>query len=290
MRRWGIAFIACLLLLTGCLNKDDAKDSSGEEEQSPAGEELASLSKADQEMKEPADPAVPAASSRKIIYRADLDVRVRDFEAALSQIEQETKRAGGYMVNIISSDAAEKGEREGTITVRVPQAKFSAFLNTMEKGTFELQSREVAGQDVTEEYVDLESRLKAKEAVETRLLSFMKDSQKTSDLLAISKDLAGVQEEIEQLKGRRNYLQNQTDFAAITITLSESGVMVPHADGGTWEKTQQQFITSLNSLLAAGSSIFIFIAGNLPLWLVLGAIAWGVYAFWKKRRAAAAEE
>jgi len=98
----------------------------------------------------------------------------------------------------------------------------------------------ITGQDVTEEYIDLESRLKSKQAVESRF-SFMEQAEKTEDLLAISKDLAKVQEEIETIKGRMNYLENKADLATVTISIEENKVEVKNLGDSqlkTWEKNK----------------------------------------------------
>ncbi len=87
--------------------------------------------------------------------------------------------------------------------------------------------RNISGDDVTEEYVDLESRLKSKRVVEERLISFMNNAEKTEDLLKISEDLAEVQEEIETIEGRKKFLENQTSLSTIIITLYENKVTVP---------------------------------------------------------------
>lgn len=144
----------------------------------------------------------------------------------------------------------------------------------------------ITGQDVTEEYIDLESRLKSKQTVESRLLSFMEQAEKTEDLLAISKDLAKVQEEIETIKGRMNYLENKADLAAVTISIEENKVEVKNLGDSqlkTWEKTKEQFKKSINFLISAFSSLFIFLIGYLPLFFLLGIIAFIIIFIIRKR-------
>lgn len=144
----------------------------------------------------------------------------------------------------------------------------------------------ITGQDVTEEYIDLESRLKSKQAVESRLLSFMEQAEKTEDLLAISKDLAKVQEEIETIKGRMNYLENKADLATVTISIEENKVEVKNLGDSqlkTWEKTKEQFKKSINFLISAFSSLFIFLIGYLPLFFLLGIIAFIIIFIIRKR-------
>ena len=115
----------------------------------------------------------------------------------------------------------------------------------------------------------------------------MKGAEKTEDLLKISSDLAKVQEEIEVIVGKMKYLENQTSFSTIELTMIENRVIIPgieNNDLNTWEKTKKQFVTSTNALLATGSAIVVFFIGNLPVFLILGVIAFAVYWMIKRRR------
>ena len=115
----------------------------------------------------------------------------------------------------------------------------------------------------------------------------MKDAEKTEDLLKISSDLAKVQEEIEVLVGKIKYLENQTSFSTIELTMVENRVIIPeieNKDLNTWEKTKKQFITSTNALLSIGSGIIVFIVGNLPVLILVTIIAVAVFWIIKKRK------
>lgn len=117
------------------------------------------------------------------------------------------------------------------------------------------------------------------------MLAFMKDAEKTEDLLKISSDLAVVQEEIEQLTGQMKYLENQTSYSTVTITLSQDRIVVPGIDNkelNTWERTKKQLATSANLLLKAGSGIIVFIIGNLPILIIIGGA--GAVVHWVIKR------
>lgn len=205
--------------------------------------------------------------SRMVIYTAELQLKVEKFIAAEQTLTKQAETYGGYVVesHVISDD---EKQLSGSLTVRIPTKKFTSFLEVAEGTAVEVIERNVNGQDVTEEYVDLESRLHSKRVVEERLLQFMKEANKTEDLLKISSDLAKVQEEIEKIVGKMNYLENQTELSTITIFIYEDNIVVPDITKdklNTWERTKQQFIISINMLLAVCSSIFVFTIGNLPV-------------------------
>ncbi|WP_313893956.1 DUF4349 domain-containing protein [Psychrobacillus sp.] len=224
-------------------------------------------------------------TERMIIHQATIRANVKELSKAQSNIEQKVKKYGGY---IVESNTFQEDEqtKSGQMTVRIPEKHFEAFLSDAEEGVSKILERNVTGQDVTEQYVDLSSRLKSKRAVEERLLEFMKNAEKTEDLLKISADLAKVQEEIEVMVGQIKYLENQTSFSTVELFMIESRVIVPKLDNeelNTWEKTKKQFVTSTNRLLATGSAIIVFFLGNLPVLLILAGVGYVVYWVVKRR-------
>ncbi|MEK5393231.1 DUF4349 domain-containing protein [Margalitia sp. FSL K6-0131] len=193
---------------------------------------------------------------------------------------------GGYIVDQrLYEDTKER--QEGYLTVRVPQAQFQIFLSKVKLLGIKVENQSVSGQDVTEEYVDLQSRLKSKKLTEKRLTQFMNEAKDTKTLLEISNELSKVQEEIETLEGKIKYLDNQVDFSTVTINLAENKVVVPGLENNqlnTWEKTKKQFMKSINFLVSFLSWLIVFVIGNLPVIVLLGLIGFIVFLIWKYRR------
>ncbi|WP_045515449.1 DUF4349 domain-containing protein [Neobacillus niacini] len=233
---------------------------------------------------EEAAPTELEVPNQMVIYQADLQLRVKRFEKTLQKLEEQIVKYGGYISESnVSKDGIE--QVSGRITVRIPQKNFQAFMHDAEGQAAEVLQRNITGTDVTEEYVDLDSRLKSKRVVEERLTSFMQSALKTEDLLKISADLAAVQEEIERIQGRMKYLENQTSLSTIHISLFENKVIVPNLedkDFNTWDKTKKQFMNSINMLLAAISGLVVFLVGNLPILVILALAAVFIYLFIKK--------
>ncbi|OIK09607.1 hypothetical protein BIV60_23305 [Bacillus sp. MUM 116] len=223
--------------------------------------------------------------AQMVIYTADLEFRVNSFEQTLQRIEEKAEKYGGY---IAESGVTKEGKEHmsGNIRIRIPQKYFQEFLHDAEGQAAEVIHRNISGQDVTEEYVDLESRLKSKKIVEGRLTTFMKNAEKTEDLLKISADLATVQEEIETIEGKMKFIKNQTAFSTVNIMLSESRVVVPDIEKenlNTWERTKKQFMKSTNALFAIVSGLVVFVIGNLPILIILLVIGFLLYLYIKKR-------
>ncbi|MCM3676476.1 DUF4349 domain-containing protein [Peribacillus simplex] len=270
------------LLLAGCSSNE--KDDSASKVQDDKADSKMDASISGNKVQEEVTEKEGMTDERKVIHQAQLELKVKNLEKAQMKIENKVGEYGGY---VVESNVYREDEElvEGTITVRVPEAHFQDFLADSEGEASEVVGRNVTGQDVTEQYVDLKARLKSKRAVEERLLAFMKDAEKTEDLLEISSDLAVVQEEIEQLTGQMKYLENQTSYSTVTIKLSQDRIVVPGIDNeelNTWERTKKQLATSANLLLKAGSGIIVFIIGNLPILITLGGA--GALAYWVMKR------
>ena len=262
-------------------DKAMAPESEASNEVGTESEELANETSSDESQK-----AAPVVSvQRMIIHKAILSVNVKELDKNRKNFLKDVEQYGGYIV-----ESNVYHERDVPIyramIVRIPEENFEKFLLEAEGEAAKVLERNVTGQDVTEQYVDLESRVRSKRVVEERLLDFMSKAQKTEDLLKISEDLAQVQEEIEVMVGKMKYLENQTSFSTIEISMYENRVVVPEIDSkelNTWEKTKKQFATSTNSLLSAASAFIVFFIGNLPVLLLLSVIAFVVYWFIKRR-------
>jgi hypothetical protein len=219
-----------------------------------------------------------------VIYQAELHLRVKKFEQTLQSLEEKVGKYGGY---IAESNVSKDGDEQlsGSIKIRIPQKHFQTFLHEAEGQAAEVLQRKISGDDVTEEYVDLESRLKSKRVVEERLISFMNSAEKTEDLLKISDDLSKVQEEIEMIEGRKKFLENQTSLSTVFITLYENKVSIPpleNDDLNTWEKTKKQFMKSTNMLLSGISGLVVFLLGNLPILIILAIIGILLFLYGRK--------
>lgn len=224
-------------------------------------------------------------TGRKIIYTANLQIEVKDFQKMLDNIQTKIANYGGYIIETNMNNTELDENKRGTVTARIPQSNFQPFIKVVEDSSSKVLESNVSGQDITEEFVDLESRLKSKKVVEERLISFIKDAKKTEDLLKISNDLAKVQEEIEEIEGRIKYLQNQSDLATVTIDIQEKNVRISNTDElNTWEKVKEQLMKSINFLLSLFSAIIVFFVGNLPVFIILLLFGSFVFFIWRKWR------
>src|SRR4030042_954585 len=223
---------------------------------------------------------VQVAGDRKVIKTAyiELEIEVGKFESTLFELTNLAEQNGGFVSNSQSYSDSEGNLTSGSVTIRIPSNKYNSALNRVkEMGTVKSASR--SGQDVTQEYSDLESRLRNYEAQEEILLDLMKESKKVSDSLEVQRELSNVQEQIELIKGRMQYLDDMVSFSTIDVFFHEPE---PIADPG-WG-----FVEALKRGLRGAVNVFnwlvIAIIVTAPLWILIGIILIIVWQVIRERK------
>ncbi len=181
----------------------------------------------------PASPSGHTADisvERLVIRTANLDLIVPDTTQAMDQIAGIAEELEGYVVSM-DSYQYEEG-LVGNVTIRVPAESFDTTLDRIRGLATTIRQESVSGQDVTEEYIDLESDLRHLRAKEARLLEIMEEAEDTQDVLAVYQELSLTQQEIERTTGRMQYLENQASLSTITISLTPDALAQPLEVGG----------------------------------------------------------
>ncbi len=165
------------------------------------------------------------AGERLIIRTANMYLVVEDVASALQQI---TQLAGTYKGFVVSSNSWQEQDRMmGNIAIRVEVASFDAAMGALRGLAVEVRSESTSGQDVTEEYVDLDARLHNLEVTRVQLEKLLeKTSEKVTDILEVQRELSSVTGEIEQTKGRMQYLEKSSSMSLIQINLEQSKLTV----------------------------------------------------------------
>lgn len=164
------------------------------------------------------DQQMPPVSERLVIKNASLSLEVASVTEAETSIRQKAEQLGGFVVSVQTYGSGDS--MRSTIVFRVPAARFEEALSGVEGLARKVLSRSVGGDDVTEEYVDLESRLRNLEATRDRLLDLLARAEKVEDALQVNQALTDVQGQIEQIKGRMQYLKQSAAMSTITVDLA----------------------------------------------------------------------
>ena len=230
--------------------------------------------------------AAVEGQERLIIRSADMGIIVTDTEEAMRTVADMVNENGGWVVN---SNVYQYDENAmtGNMSVRVPAAGFDSFIEAISGLAVEVTRISTSGQDVTEEYVDLDARLGNLEATADRLRTFMDEARNVEDALAVSSELSRVEGEIEALKGRMKYLKESSAFSSVNIDFTPDILAQPLEVGG-WQPqgVVRSAIESLIGALQTLADILIWFAiFVLPLLLVIGVPAFLLIRWFRRRRA-----
>lgn len=230
--------------------------------------------------------AVSDGWGRRIIRRATLDVELADVDQGVARLTGVVESVGGF-ISSTDSQVDQKGTARATITAYIPPAHFARVLGGLD-GVGRVTRRSIGGQDVSEEFVDLEARLRNFERHEAQLLSFMGRAQKVQDLLSLENELARVRGEIERTAGRLRFLKARTDLATIQVALVRAPLVVP-PDGlfpRFVEQVKQAFAEGWSTAFTLALAAAVLAAQLSPL-AIPALCAWMIYQRRTGRRSSA---
>jgi len=227
--------------------------------------------------------ALEQAVDRLIIRTGSITMTVEDTRTTQQAIEDMVEGWASEGAFVVSSN--EYGGYEGSspyinIQIRIPNAHFDAAMDSIAAMAVDVVSRDESGQDVTEEYVDLQARLEALETARQRLLGIMEEAQSTEDLLLAEQQLTQREAEIESIQGRMQYLEQSAALSSIGITL-QPYILAQPVDT-TWrpaETVRQAFDALLSGLRNLAVILIYFVVTVLPILAIIGLIIYGVVRF-----------
>ncbi|MFH1533404.1 MAG: DUF4349 domain-containing protein [Nitrospirota bacterium] len=222
---------------------------------------------------------------RMIIKTGSLSIVVDDVRKSVEDIVNYAEEKGGFLV---TSNVNKSGiDMNGYLTVRVPSEFLDdAIAYIKEMG--DVEDERIDGQDITEEYVDLEAKLGNLQATEKQFLEIMKTAVRIEDVLAVQKELSSVRGNIESIEGRMKYLKESVDLSSLTVYLSTDPSTLPVINEEDKWKPFAIFKEALRSLLDTGKGVLnalIWLGVYLPVVIVLLLIVWGIkrYLIRKKK-------
>jgi hypothetical protein len=163
------------------------------------------------------------ALDRKIIRNADITMEAASTTEAQYRVTEIAEAHGGF---VITSEAKQRENLEPTkrtfdikLVARVPSGEFGAALEEIKKLAGNIPEAHIASQDVTEDFIDLEARIKTQKALELQFLEIMKQARQVSDALEVQRQLADVRTDIEKLEGRKRFMENRSSLSTITVNI-----------------------------------------------------------------------
>ncbi len=180
---------------------------------------------------------------RKIIKEGNIRFETASVDKTEKEIKKMVAEFGGYVGSEFTNNY--EGRIEHTITVRVPEDKFNKLIERVSSLAEKIESKNINSMDVTEEYIDIEARIKTKKELESRYKEILKKATRVDEILNIEREMGNLRAEIESLEGRMNYLKNRVSLSTLTITFYEK-VSAPF---GFFTKVKQALHNGWQALL-----------------------------------------
>lgn len=206
--------------------------------------------------------ADPAASQipQKIIKEASLRFETNDLEDTFNRIQTAISANKASIQN--DSEGKDYDNIYRNLTVRVPSQNFDSFINAISKGVSYFERKDISSQNVTEQYIDLTSRLNTKRKLEERYLQILQKATKISEILEIEKQISAIREEIEAKEGQLKYLESRVSESTVTIefykTIAQKEGVKTSYGSKIWTAVQSGFF-SLSEFLISIISLWPFI-------------------------------
>ena len=256
-----IISLLIILLTFSCGNKQDSASINSEE--------MSMNLQADQKQQGVELPDI----ERKLIKEGQVEFETDDLHAARKIIIQSIEKNKGY----VSSDQEYKseGRNSNTLIIRVPAKNFDQLLADATKNVTKFDSKHIEVKDVTEEFLDIQARLKTKKELENRYLELLKKANTVTEILEVERQRGELRSEIESIEGRLKYLESQVSLSTLTMTFYQT---VPNqTEFGN--KFKNGFKTGWDNLIW----FFVFLINIWPFVLIGFGLLFGIRS-WRKRK------
>jgi hypothetical protein len=284
MRRLGL-LLAVPVLLVACAGQPSAAPTAvgggGAAPGAPvdfAGRDVGE-SKGDTAIAAPAPnqgiPTVVLNADRNLILTAKIDMRSQDPWATSDRAQAIAIGLGGDVLSLSQSGSGEN--RSAVLSMRVPSSRFSDALRQLKELDGEVMNSSVNAQDVTDQFIDLQARLTAKQAEEQRYLAILARANTIDEILKVDAALANVRVQIEQLTAQINSIKTRTEFSTIAMSVSPLSVLPGDGAPKAWDpvKTFGRALAALGAMMQvfADFTIWIVVFGWIPLIALVVALA-----------------
>jgi len=217
------------------------------------------------------------AAGRMITYQVTMTIEVKEFDQAKVRLLKIVSEVGGYMAGASTANIP-GGSQRGNLTVMVPAAQLSQVLERI-RSLGRVTRQDLSTEEVTDQVVDLEARLRNSRATEQRLIEVLKNrTGKVGDVLEVEREISRTRQEIERMEAQRQNLLQRVELATIQVTLGEEfkAELMP-APVGTWTRLRNALVDGYDNFLASFLGMVVFVARyglTLAFWGGLGWLTW----------------
>ena len=200
------------------------------------------------------------AADRKIIRNAEITIEVPSTTAAQHEVTSIAESHGGFVVTSEAKQRESNDPAQRTLdiklVVRVPSNQFGRAFDEIKKLAGNTPSENVTSQDVTEDFIDLEARIKTQKALEVQFLEIMRQANKISDALEVQRQIAEVRTDIEKLEGRKRFLENRSSLSTINVNIQTPKPVIAVTESGF----RQSLREAVSDSISLASDLVLFFA------------------------------
>ena len=229
---------------------------------------------------------------RKWIITVNMSAETEDLDALMEALNGKISGLGGYVEDQDSYNGSmysSRRYRSASLTVRIPAERVDEFTEEM-SGIANVVSTNLSREDITLSYVATESRVKALQTEEARLLELMEQAETMADLLEIESRLTDVRYELENRASQLRLYDNQVDYATIYLSIDEVQEYTPVEEPTVWERISGGFVSSIKGVGNGLLDLLVWVLAKSPYLVILGGVTVGVVVLVKKRKARKAEK
>ena len=223
---------------------------------------------------------------RKWIITVNMSAETEDLDALMEALNGKISTLGGYVEDQDSYNGSmysSRRYRSASLTVRIPAQRVDEFTEEM-SGIANVVSTNLSREDITLSYVATESRVKALQTEEARLLELMEQAETMADLLEIESRLTDVRYELENRASQLRLYDNQVDYATIYLSIDEVQEYTPVEEPTVWERISGGFVNSIKGVGNGLLDLLVWVLAKSPYLVILGGVTAGVVVLIKKRK------
>lgn len=286
VRKWLSALLALILLLSLTACGANSSDEAGKDYYAAEPEEMYNEGVATDEQKSTSASSLP--ENRKLIRTVRMEAETEDLTTLLGALEEKLSELNGYVEErevYNGSTYDDRRYRHAELTLRIPADNLNSFVDHVEGASNVVSSNETID-DVTTQYVDTESRVKALQIEQERLLALLEKAETMEDILTIEERLTDVRYDLENVTSQLRVLDNQVTYATLHLYITEVQEYTPviEEEPTAWERIAEGFMESIEDITEGVKEFFIWLIVNSPYLLIWAVVIAAVLLTGRKFR------
>ncbi len=228
------------------------------------------------------DESSSATADRKIIKTAQVSIKTKNYDTLMSEIKQKIEQYGGYVEQSQEYNYDSVSNRNAYMYIKIPADKLEQFIEELEAiGT--VVSKVIESDDITDSYIDVESRINALETEEKTLLAILEKAENLTDVIELQNRLSAVRSDLESMKAKKQHYDGKIAYSGISLDINEVERVV-EGDDTFFGEVKERLMNNLYDLGDFLRELTISLIASLPYIAIVGVIAAVVIIIIKKSR------